>query len=117
VLFRGVHHVSVNVGDLAAAERFYVEGLGLDVLPRPDFGFPGLWLEAGGQQIHLMRVDAHEAPTGQHFALEVEDLDAVLAELARRGIEPHSVLDLPGAGRQAFLRDPAGNLIELNQPT
>jgi predicted enzyme related to lactoylglutathione lyase len=25
-------------------------------------------------------------------------------------------MTIPGAGRQAFFRDPSGNLVELNQP-
>jgi glyoxylase I family protein len=116
VKLRGVHHVSLNVDDLEAAERFYGEVLGLEKLPRPDFGFPGLWYEAGGQQIHLMKVERHLAPEGQHFAFRVEDLDAALEHLRGRGVETGRTFDVPGAGRQSFLRDPAGNIIELNQP-
>jgi catechol 2,3-dioxygenase-like lactoylglutathione lyase family enzyme len=116
MLFSGVHHVSLNVDDLEAAERFYVEVLGLEVLPRPDFGFPGLWLEAGGQQIHLMQKADHKAPAGQHFAFRVADLDQVLETLSSRGVEASAPMELPGTGRQAFLHDPAGNIIELNQP-
>ena len=37
----GIHHVNVNVRDLAVALRFYVDSLGFTVLPRPDFGRPG----------------------------------------------------------------------------
>ncbi len=112
----GVHHVSLNVDDVETAGRFYREVLGLEVLPRPDFGFPGLWLEAGGQQIHLIQVDDHRAPEGQHFAFRVEDLDAALEDLRGKGVETSPAFEVPGAGRQSFLRDPAGNIIELNQP-
>lgn len=114
--FGGVHHVSLNVHDVALAGRFYTEVLGLETLPRPDFPFPGLWLQAGAQQIHLIEVKDHRAPEGQHFALRVEDLDGICAELAARGVTVSRPMDVPGAGRQAFLRDPAGNLVELNQP-
>ena len=114
--FTGVHHVSLNVADLEKAERFYTEVLGLESLPRPDFGFPGLWLAAGAQQIHLMQVEQHTAPEGQHFALHAEDIESAAAELEREGIEVRGPFQIPGAGRQCFFRDPAGNLIELNQP-
>ena len=52
---------------------------------------------------------------GQHFALQVEDLDATVAELRGRDVE---VSD-PGRGieRQSFLADPAGNLVELHEVT
>jgi len=115
--WRGVHHVSINVGDVDEAGAFYLEVLGMQKLARPDFGFPGLWLECGGQQIHLIQVENHVAPDGQHFALRVDDIDAALRELRAKGVAVSDAIDIPGAGRQAFLRDPAGNLIELNQPT
>ena len=111
----GVHHVSLNVGDLDAATRFYTEVLGLEVLPRPDFGFPGLWLRSEGQEIHLIQVEKHEAPEGQHFAFRVDDLDASVEELQGRGVKIAGPFDIPGvSARQAFFRDPSGNMIELN---
>ena len=112
----GVHHVSLNVDDLDACMHFYVDVLGLEVLPRPDFGFPGAWLGAGAQQIHLMEMADHEAPQGQHFAFRVRDLDEATRELRDAGIEVSKAFEIPGVGRQAFLHDPAGNMIELNEP-
>ena len=112
----GVHHVSLNVADVAAARRFYVEVLGLEEIPRPAFPFPGAWLRSGGQELHLIAQEGHQAPEGQHFAFRVADVDAAAAELAARGVKVGGPIDVPGAGRQAFLRDPSGNLIELNQP-
>ena len=46
----------------------------------------------------------------------VEHLDAAVAAIRAHGIEVGTIPHLPGAGRQAFLRDPSGNLVELNQP-
>ncbi len=112
----GVHHVSLNVDDVDACLAFYVDVLGLEVLPRPDFGFPGAWLAAGPQQIHLIQMPEHEAPKGQHFAFRVEDLDQARAELREKGVEVSDAFEIPGVGCQAFLHDPAGNMIELNQP-
>ena len=112
----GVHHVSLNIDDLEACMAFYVDLLGLEVLPRPDFGFPGAWLAAGPQQIHLIQMPEHQAPKGQHFAFRVDDLDSACAELREGGVEVSNAIEIPGVGRQAFLHDPAGNMIELNQP-
>ena len=116
-LAAGVHHVSLNVDDVEGCLRFYVDVLGLAQLPRPDFGFPGAWLEAGPQQIHLIHSPDHVAPKGQHFAFRVEDLDAARESLQAAGVEVSEPYEIPDVGRQAFLQDPAGNLIELNQPT
>ncbi|HEV2368656.1 MAG TPA: VOC family protein, partial [Acidimicrobiales bacterium] len=82
-----VHHVSLNVSDVDAAVRFYTDVLGLSLRSdRPDFGFGGAWLDAGGQQVHLIQSDATPA-AGQHFALQVEDLAEVVGELRGRGLE------------------------------
>ncbi len=116
VNFSGVHHVSINVDDVETACRFYLEVLGMEQLPRPDFGFPGMWLRCGEQEIHLIQVDGHVAPVGQHFALRVGNIEDACRSLRERGVKVSKVIDIPGAGRQVFLHDPAGNMIELNQP-
>ena len=110
----GVHHVSLNVSDVPAAMAFYVDTLGCTERDdRPDFGFGGAWLDIGGQQIHLI-----EAPPaddrGQHVALQVEDLPACVGELRGSGIDISDPSPV-GTGLQAFLHDPAGNLVELHQ--
>lgn len=111
----GLHHVSINVADVPAALGFYVDGLGLvPRTDRPDFGFGGAWLDAGDQQVHLIEASVPE-DRGQHLALRVADLDETVAELRAAGTtisDPSPV----GTGRQAFLHDPAGNLVELHQP-
>ena len=54
----GLHHVSLNVRDVPAALDFYTRVLGLTERgDRPDFSFGGAWLDAGGQQIHLIEAD------------------------------------------------------------
>ena len=111
----GVHHVSINVDDVHAAIGFYTDVLGLTArTDRPDFGFGGAWLDAGGQQVHLIEAGV-PAGLGQHFALRVDDLDAVVDELRRAAVEVSDPSPV-GTGRQAFLHDPAGNLVELHQP-
>jgi glyoxylase I family protein len=110
----GVHHVSLNVDDVKAALAFYVDDLGLTVrTDRPDFDFGGAWLDVGNQQVHLIE-GAVPTQRGQHFALEVADLDSAVVDLRARGLtvtDPASV----GAARQAFLDDPSGNRVELQQ--
>lgn len=113
-----VHHVSINVDDVDAAVRFYVDVLDMTLRDdRPAFGFGGAWLDAGqgGQQLHLIEAPVPDG-LGQHFALLVEDLDATVAELRARGADigdPIPVGD--SAHRQAFVTDPSGNLVELHE--
>jgi len=111
----GVHHVSIMTPDVDAALAFYVDVLGLTVRPdRPDFGIGGAWLDAGGQQVHLVE-GATPNNAGQHFALLVDDLDGVVTELRDRGIEVNDPF-ASGVGRQTTVTDPCGNVVELNQP-
>jgi glyoxylase I family protein len=111
----GLHHVSINVSDVAAARDFYTRVLGLaERADRPDFSFDGAWLDAGSQQVHLIKADV-PPPLGQHFALAVTDLDAAVADLRALGVAVTDPVRV-GAGRQAFVTDPAGNRVELQQP-
>ena len=112
-----IQHVALNVTDLAAARRFYLDDLGLSEIDRPDFGVPGLWMACGDTQVHLVEVDDNRPAAGQHFAFEVADMDATVADLRAKGIVVSDPFEIAaGAGRQAFLEDPSGNLLELNQP-
>ena len=82
-----LNHVAIHVKDLAASQHFYGDVLGLPLLPRPDFNFPGAWYAFGRQELHLIEetalaeTDRHN----HHFALLVEDTYAVRAELEKRG--------------------------------
>ena len=113
----GIHHVSINVSDVEAATSFYVETLGLERLPRPDFKVAGTWLRsANGVEIHLIEVADWVAPKGQHYAFSVPDLDATIANMRARGVEIGDPREIPGtSARQAFTFDPAGNMVEFNQ--
>lgn len=107
--------MSINVHDTATAVEFYTRVLGLTLRgDRPDFGFDGAWLDLAGQQVHLLELAVPE-DQGQHFAIHVADLDATVDELRARGIEVGDPKPV-GTGRQAFLRDPSGNQVELHEP-
>ena len=51
---------------------------------------------------------------GQHFAIRVGDLDAVVDELRSKGIEVADPVAV-GSNRQTFIDDPAGNAVELHE--
>jgi glyoxylase I family protein len=109
-----VHHVSVNVDDLDAARAFYLGALGFsERTDRPDFGIDGAWLDVGGQQVHLIAGDVPDR-LGQHFAVQVADLDAAVVALRGHGVRISDPITV-GTGLQSFTRDPAGNVIELHE--
>ncbi|RLE23876.1 MAG: lactoylglutathione lyase [Actinobacteria bacterium] len=111
----GVHHVSINVDDADVAVSFYTEVLGLSLRDdRPDLGFNGAWLDLGDQQLHLLELTVPN-DRGQHFAIQVEDIDRAIADVRSKGTEVGDASPIAG-NRQAFLHDPSGNLVELHQP-
>ena len=113
----GLDHVAINVSDVPGGIAFYTEKIGLvQNFTRPDFGFPGAWLDAAnGQQVHLIEATVPNN-VGQHFALAFEDLGAAVAELRARGLQVTEAVAVGTTGRQqAFTSDPWGNAIELHQ--
>ena len=113
-----VGHVSVNVeGALDETRAFYADVLGLGDRERPDIpGVGGHWHGIADVELHL--VDAAQAghgidPTGHHFCVYVDDLDAAIDELDERAI-PH-LESRQGEVVQVFITDPAGNTVELQE--
>lgn len=109
-----LHHVNVVVANLEAAKQFYCDTLGLEPIDRPDFPTRGLWLAVGDAQVHLAEGD-EPAPRRHHFALAVDDFDAAVSHLEAAGLEVRRFPTVEGAGAQAGVRDPSGNLIEIRQ--
>jgi len=113
-----VNHVSVIAHDLDASIGFYVDELGLEPLPTPNFGFPVVWLRAGDRQVHLFERPG-EAPSHAHFGLEITAFMPVYRRMKELGALDHetfgnAVYELPDGGIQLYVRDPAGNLVELD---
>jgi len=112
----GIHHVAICMPDIEAGLDFYCRILGFTVVEtRPPNLGDGVWLQGGGGQVHLMKIDL-DIPKLQHFAIEVEDLEAAVADIRAAGGEVRTLDGPIGSGRQGFMHDPAGNFIELNQP-
>jgi lactoylglutathione lyase len=68
--------------------------------------------------VNVGREEPYDLGEGyNHMALTVDDLDALLAELAKDGIEPEKPPYAPGGrtevGRICFVADPDGYRIEL----
>ena len=116
------------VDDVDAAIDFYCSQLGFDEVmhPAPAFAMlsrgdlrlvltaPGGGL-GGGQ---AMPDGSLPAPGGwNRFQLEVSDLDAVVAALRGAGARFRNEIVEGVGGRQILVEDPAGNPVELFEPT
>ena len=115
-----VHHVSLCVKDLEASLAFYRDLLGLEVLPRPEFGVPGAWLDAGNAQVHLIAAPegfdtglppTKASPLANHLAFQLDDYDAGVALFESKGFE---VMGTSAESGQFWVTDPSGHIVEFN---
>ena len=114
-----INHVSINALDLEESVEFYVDLFGADPIATPNFGIPVQWLALGRTQLHLFEKDLQ--PTSHHhLAITVDDLEPVYRAAERRDAFDREafgnhLVELPGDVVQLYVRDPAGNLVEIDQ--
>lgn len=119
----GFTHVTVYGDDLEALLNFYTEVFDMAQIQAPNLGAPVRWLRFGDRQLHLVRRET-DAPTYHHFALAVDDFEAVFDAAEERAcfddaLAPdggYPLYRLPDGTVQLYLRDPAGNLLEVDRP-
>ena len=116
----------IYAGDLAAAERFYHEVLGLEVYSRSEtvvsFRLAGgvLLVFNPERAIQPNRgVPSHGAQGPGHlaFAAAPESLDHWRAHLAAQGVPIEMEVNWEHGGTSIYFRDPAGNSLELAPTT
>lgn len=122
IAIASLHHVSINVTDLARARQFYGGLLGLAELPRPVFDFDGAWYQIGDRQLHLIvhpptrtlrgtrEIDGRDG----HFALRITGFEETLAYLEAHDVAMRVRRDSVTGWDQIFVTDPDGNVVELN---
>ena len=117
-----VHHVAIKVRDLARAERFFVQTLGLAVLrrwPAPDgSGERSLWLDLGAGAFLALEKSSNEgepvaadAPGLHLLALRIEraERQAWIDRLAKAGAPLYDQTAFT-----IYCQDPEGNRIGLS---
>jgi catechol 2,3-dioxygenase-like lactoylglutathione lyase family enzyme len=117
--------------DLAAAERFYTQVIGLVKHASEDgrhsflrCGY-GMVLLFNPEHTSKVATTVAGAPIPLHgtrgaghlaFAIREEDLPAWRVHLQRAGVAIESEIHWPQGGTSLYVRDPAGNSIELASP-
>lgn len=115
-----LHHVSLNVRDLARSLHFYTDVLGLEQIPRPALRVEGAWLGIGTAQIHLITFADGQGDVGltpsninaaaPHVAISIDDYAAAVTHLQGAGLE---VVEAGPQRRQCWVQDPDGYVIEF----
>jgi len=126
-----LNHYLLRANDIEATKDFYVKVLGFQVMPRPEFPFPGYWLGIGGKiQVHVALHGVEQAdlyyigsPRNaatdhagviDHIAFVADDPRAMAMHLKKIGV-PFRPRYLPESQLyQLFVKDPNGLMIELN---
>lgn len=117
-MIHAMNHFTVLTDDLDRTLEFYVDLLGLSPGERPDLGFPGAWLYAGGQAVlHIIggrELPAQRAGVLDHMAFSASNLQSVKAKLDARNI-PYDLRRQCGSNTwQLFCHDPSGAKVELD---
>jgi catechol 2,3-dioxygenase-like lactoylglutathione lyase family enzyme len=123
---RGLLEFAVYGPDLAALERFYCEVFGLHVIRRASdrlvalrCGHSTLLLFDPSVSSALGPVPEHGAQGPGHlaFVIEDEERDAWIRHLKQHQVEIEREVDWDEGGTSLYVRDPAGNSVELAPPT
>ena len=114
------------VDDLAVAEQFYTQILGLVFVSRQDGRH--VFLRCGQRMLLLFnphesgKADSGFPPHGATgpghvaFAVRERELPQWRARLESKSLMIEKTIDWPGGGRSLYFRDPAGNSLELATP-
>ncbi|BCG98849.1 glyoxalase/bleomycin resistance/extradiol dioxygenase family protein [Mesorhizobium loti] len=122
---------ALYVTDLAAAEKFYVGVLGLDLLGKVDGRHlffrcgPGVLLIFNAEATRIPPAPDARLPVPPHgavgeghlcFAASADEIVAWKAHLGAKRIAIESEFEWPQGGRSLYIRDPSGNSIEFAEP-
>jgi catechol 2,3-dioxygenase-like lactoylglutathione lyase family enzyme len=119
----GISAITLFVEDLEATKKFYLEVFGLPVSFEDD---DSAVFKFGNTPVNLLKATAapeliepavvapREAGARLQFTVSVDDVDAMCAELAARGVELlNGPLDRPWGVRTASFMDPGGHIWEI----
>ena len=117
-----VYETVLYASDVRATAAFYRDALGLRLVEGPDELAAVFRLDDAGVLLIFdparsgapgRAVPSHGAEGAGHIAFSVDELDASAEELRAAGIEIEREIEWPQGGRSVYVRDPAGNSVEL----
>ena len=126
----GILETVLYAKDLAAAESFYRDVLGL--APFAKVKTRHLFYRCGDQVLLIFNPDATSVPPAPDalpvpphgmdgeghvcFRASAAEIDSWRSALAAKGVAIEADFEWPGGGRSIYFRDPAGNCLEFAEP-
>jgi catechol 2,3-dioxygenase-like lactoylglutathione lyase family enzyme len=120
---KGIHAITLFVEDLAAAREFYQRAFGLPIhfedRNSAVFSFGNvlinlLAVSEAPELIAPVPVANPDAGSRMQFTVQVDDVDAMAADLQSRGVRLlNGPMDRPWGIRTAAFADPAGHIWEI----
>ena len=115
-----IDHVQITVPPdaEAAVKSFYGDILGLMEILKPEAlrARGGIWYQIGDTQLHIgIEETANGNASRRHLCFRVADLEQARQVIAQRGVEIIPEPIQPDGLQRFFVRDPAGNRIEIGQ--
>jgi len=120
---RGIHAITLFVEDLPAAREFYQRVFGLPIHFEDSdsavFNFGNtvinlLVVSQAPERIAPATVAGPEAGSRMQFSIEVDDVDAMVADLQSHGVQLlNGPMNRPWGIRTASFQDPAGHIWEI----
>jgi catechol 2,3-dioxygenase-like lactoylglutathione lyase family enzyme len=126
----GVLETVLYAKDLAAAEAFYRDALGMQPFARA--AGRHLFYRCGDQVLLIFNPEATKVPPAAGalpvpphgmqgeghvcFRASAEELGAWRQRLEAKGVAIEADFTWPGGGRSIYFRDPAGNCLEFAEP-
>lgn len=113
-----IHHVTLLVDDIEASTNFYLKYFGFERIKVEGLDYPGSFLRINEtQELHLAELPDQPPSFRGHFCLRIDDFMERFYQFQGLGLldtKPWGKLrELPNGSIQMYIRDPAGNLIEL----
>jgi lactoylglutathione lyase len=114
------NHVSIHADDLERSVRFYEDVFAMEPVATYNFAFPVQYFRLGDLQLHIFQRET-SAPSYHHIGINVDDFELAYERAKELGIlERESffqdIYELPDGSVQMYIRDPAGNLVEIDWP-
>ena len=122
---KSIGAITLFVEDLDASKRFYETTFGLHVVFEDE---NSVVFKMGGTLINLLKIESadelvapaqvarRDAGSRHVFSIEVDDVDAMCAELVARDVTLlNGPMDRPWGIRTASFQDPAGHIWEIGK--